>query len=133
MSVKSLKPKKGSKAISRPGTATEGVVSEQAGMSQAVFYELMGARISALRRQAGLTQADLAAKIGLKRASITHIESGMQKPLPHALYLLAHFLDVDLEKLFPPSIKSRKNLREAMDSLDPAVRETINSFLPPQR
>ena len=35
---------------------------------------MMGARIAALRRQAGMSQAELASRTGLNRATISRIE-----------------------------------------------------------
>src|SRR5436309_1080964 len=40
----------------------------------------LGLRVAAVRRAAGLTQADLAARIGTKQSSISKIESGRVTP-----------------------------------------------------
>lgn len=52
----------------------------------------LGPNIKALRKMARLTQAELAAKVGLERTSITNIENGRQTLNPRTLVLIADAL-----------------------------------------
>jgi len=55
-------------------------------------YRLIGERIRDERRKQGLTQEELAHRVGLKRASITNVEQGRQKLLVHTLIDIANSL-----------------------------------------
>lgn len=46
-------------------------------------YKLFGAKIEHLRTTLGLTQAELAKKVGLTRTSIVNLEAGRQRILLH--------------------------------------------------
>jgi transcriptional regulator with XRE-family HTH domain len=63
------------------------------------FYLCLGQRVRQARREAGMTQALLAARVGLTRASVTNIEKGRQKVLAHTLWRLAETLGVSPEDL----------------------------------
>jgi transcriptional regulator with XRE-family HTH domain len=63
------------------------------------FYPCLGQRVRQARREAGMTQALLAARVGLTRASVTNIEKGRQKVLAHTLWRLAETLGVSPEDL----------------------------------
>ena len=52
---------------------------------------------------ARLTQAQLAAAVGLKRTSITQIESGAQQAPLHVLYDLCFALKIDISNILPSS------------------------------
>ena len=55
------------------------------------------------RNQQGLTQADLAAAVGVSRQTVISIESGRYLPsLPLAFRIARHF-GVPLEQLFEPT------------------------------
>lgn len=68
------------------------------------MYELFGRRLSAKRRDAGLTQAELAKRVDLSRASIANIERGQQNLPLHQAYRLAEALGLhDPHDLLPRS------------------------------
>ena len=61
---------------------------------------MIGKRIRALRTQAGLTQDELAAKVGVSRVYIAQMETGKQdNPTLKVLRALAKALRVDVAKL----------------------------------
>jgi transcriptional regulator with XRE-family HTH domain len=64
-------------------------------------YEEIGRLIFKARDRKGLTQEQLAAKIDLKRTSITNIEKGRQQLLVHMLLKIAGALDVEIGSLIP--------------------------------
>lgn len=63
-------------------------------------YAIFGAIVKANRRRLGLTQAQLAERLTLSRASIANIESGAQRVLLHDLYDIAAALSIDPQELF---------------------------------
>lgn len=52
----------------------------------------VGARVRYIREQLGLTQDDLAKRVGLTRCSLTNIETGRQRLLLHTVERLADAL-----------------------------------------
>lgn len=70
------------------------------------LYVALGARLKKLREgedgSPRITQAELAAKVGLERTSITNIEKGNQKVPLHVLYKLCEVLRVDISSVLPP-------------------------------
>lgn len=66
-----------------------------------VFYWILGNAIMRARIAAGLTQAKLAARVGLSRASITNIEVGRQVVQAHTLATLAEALSVEAATILP--------------------------------
>jgi transcriptional regulator with XRE-family HTH domain len=66
------------------------------------LYVQLGALIRSRRKKLLLTQHDLAARIGISRASLANIETGRQKVLVHQLYALATALDLAPSDLLPP-------------------------------
>lgn len=57
-----------------------------------LFYTKIGSVFRERRIQLGLSQADVASKIGLTRASIANIETGRQAMLLHSYVLLVNTL-----------------------------------------
>lgn len=53
------------------------------------IYRLLGAKVEQMRTNIGWTQADLAKRIGLTRASVANIETGRQRLLVHNIDDLA--------------------------------------------
>ena len=65
------------------------------------LYELVGQKVERQRREAKLSQTQLAQRCGLARGSIANIESGNQRPTLHTLWSLADALEVDMRLLLP--------------------------------
>lgn len=63
-------------------------------MVEETIYQAFGRAIATRRRVLGLTQADLAARVGMSRASIANIESGRQNVLLHHVFSLATALQM---------------------------------------
>jgi transcriptional regulator with XRE-family HTH domain/Zn-dependent peptidase ImmA (M78 family) len=61
----------------------------------------LAGRLRSLRLEAGLSQADLARRLGISQAAISNWESGSRQPSLDDLYVLASELDVDVFDLLP--------------------------------
>ena len=65
------------------------------------LYREFGRRLRTARRAVGLTQADVAVRVGLSRTSLTNIERGRQHVLLHMLFDLASAVGKSPSELFP--------------------------------
>ena len=95
--------------------------------------QALGSKVRAARKRAGITQEELAAKIGKTPESISNIERGRQLPMIDTLAVLAEALAVPLSELFDdvgaPAQSARRltleaNLREMVRSLDDETLST---------
>ena len=72
-------------------------------MASNSVYKAFGNAVSTRRKALALTQAQLASKVKMSRASIANIESGRQNVLLHHVYALAAALDfTKVGELLPP-------------------------------
>ena len=75
-------------------------------MSDEAVYKAFGRAVATRRRELNLTQANLAARVGMARASIANIESGRQNVLLHHAYHLASALEFSkVSELLPAQPK----------------------------
>lgn len=82
-------------------------------MASEALYKAFGSAVSTRRKALDLTQAELASKVNMSRASIANIESGRQNVLLHHAYALAAALDfAKVAELLPPM--PRKPLGEEL-------------------
>jgi len=78
-------------------------------MREEPFFKDLGTRIAALRQQHGLTQTDLAAKLGLGQQALATYENATRR-LPSSLLIpLAEIFEVSLEELLgkPSNTKNK--------------------------
>src|ERR1700712_1244755 len=68
---------------------------------QAEFYKRLGENLRQARKRAKLSQDEVANLVGLKRTSLTNIESGRQHPPLHVLCDIAEKLQVAVSELLP--------------------------------
>src|SRR5260370_17414135 len=81
----------------------ESICDSVAHMSDLEIYRLIGSRIAARRKELRLKQVEVAAQIGLTRASLANIEKGRQKIMMHQLYRIAEALRIEsILDLVPP-------------------------------
>lgn len=57
-----------------------------------------------LRNEEGLTQAEMAKKIGISRPYYTQIETGVKSPTGQTALRIATILDIDMRNFFAPSV-----------------------------
>ena len=96
------------------------------------IYDAFGRNLRKARTDAGLTQRELAQRVGLARTSITNIESGTQHVSLHHLFLLASAVGTQPEQLLPGEpldelaalvpAKALKDLEADAEQRDFAVR-----------
>jgi transcriptional regulator with XRE-family HTH domain len=85
-------------------------------MNHDAIYKIVGDRIRARRKTLGMTQAQLAQRLEISRASLANIETGRQSVLVHNLYSIAHAIDLAPESLLPAvSVDSMKNETPAVE------------------
>lgn len=70
-------------------------------MDEEVFIKQLAERIKQLRVKKGMTQLDVASKMGIDDSSYRKIESGRTNPTARTIYKLAIALDVSVFQLFP--------------------------------
>ncbi len=86
---------------------------------KAIYYRI-GSRIKAIREGLGLTQEELAQKVGIGRTTLTHIENGKHRGTLDTFYRIAQELNVSVYVLLPEKY-------DAADQLD--VRKLFEEFL----
>lgn len=103
-------------------------------VSEEAIYQAFGQAVATRRRGLKLTQAELAGRVGLSRASIANIESGRQNVLLHQAYRLAEALQFDkVSDLLPPP--PRPALQEDLvmilsdDSVTPRGKAQITDLI----
>lgn len=89
------------------------------------FYREFGEILRARRKSAGLTQGEVAARVGLQRTSITNMEKGRQHVQLHQLFRLASAVGAQPEELLPSAGAGADELMslEAIDELRDASSE----------
>lgn len=95
------------------GFDIENAKSTKRVMDEAGIYIEIGRAISVRRRTFKLTQADLAQRVGISRASIANIEVGRQRLLVHQLYLLAAALELDDPHMLMPMAAPKRAVPKA--------------------
>ena len=82
-------------------------------MDENGLYEALGRSIAAHRKAIGKTQAEIASKLSLSRASLANIERGNQKVLLHQIYNIANALELDsIGQLVPMEFSSEESTNE---------------------
>jgi len=76
-------------------------------MTDLPLYKAFGEAVAKRRNALGLSQAELAAKVGISRASVANIERGRQNVLLHHAYSLASALEFARVGDLLPSIPKR--------------------------
>lgn len=88
----------------------------------ATLWAGIGKRVWSLRRDRGMTQQELALKLGLSRASIANLEAGNQRMALGNLYEMARALQVGIAELLEPADQRRStelsNLRRRNAELE---------------
>ena len=95
-------------------------------------YQQFGEAVALRRSQIGLTQAELAARIGLSRASVANIEGGRQSVLLHQACDIAIALKLtQVTELLPaPNRRSLEDQALSLsDEVSPAAKAQIGDLI----
>jgi transcriptional regulator with XRE-family HTH domain len=65
------------------------------------FYATVGAKVRSARIAAKISQADLAAQVGLTRSSVANLEAARQRTSLYHLVLISRALKADVNELLP--------------------------------
>jgi transcriptional regulator with XRE-family HTH domain len=91
-----------------------------------------GDRISHLRETAKLTQEELANRLGITRAALSHYETGRREPDYETLVKFADFFEVSLDYLVgrtdKPDQVLDENFTEFLDSLELSDENILKKF-----
>lgn len=104
-------------------------------MAVSEFDSQFGQKVKSLRKQAGLTQDQLAARIDRTPDTISNIERGISPPRLRTAKAIADALSVDIGVLFQfsPSPQGRPELQEALtkmaDLLDGCEKRTLDAVI----
>lgn len=82
--------------------------------SEEIFYKKLGTLIQRKRNVAGMNQEQLSLKLGIKRTSLTNIESGKQTIPAHLLYKLSNIFQSPIEELFPEHLDQGSDLKSLL-------------------
>ena len=97
------------------------------------LYRRIGQVVAKRRRELGLTQSDVAEKLGLSRASLANLESGRQRIMVHQLFALVNalqlqsILDLVPQTWVPPG--PLPEIRISNSTLSPKQQSTVESVL----
>lgn len=103
-------------------------------MGDREIYREFGKKLADLRHKAGLTQAQLARKIGASRASLANIERGEQRIYLHQLLAISATLELpSMDDLVPASGLSRPTAKADVtvsgDKLSKAQERAIKELV----
>lgn len=86
----------------------------------------IGERIKELRKQQGMTQSDLAKKLGIPYQSIGQWERGIRTPKPKTIFRIIEALGVD-NSVFLQGLVSFEEISEEMDMPIELVKEALTN------
>lgn len=69
-------------------------------MEEKELIQKLGQTIAKLRKEAKMTQFDLATNIGIEESALRRVEIGKTNPTTRTLYLISRGLNVTISKLF---------------------------------
>ena len=88
---------------------------------------MMGARIAALRRQAGLSQAELARQLQCSASAVGMYEQGRREPPSDLLVQMARLFGVSTDYLLTGSVRERQDQEILADVLLRSLNEADRS------
>lgn len=86
-------------------------------ISENGVIHMLGARIAALRRQAGLSQAELARQLRCSASAVGMYEQGRREPPADLLVQMAHIFHVSTDYLLTGRVREAQDQRTFTDAL----------------
>jgi len=99
MAASSEPPRRARRAAGVSGPQRYAALTERAARRQQ-FARRFGRNLQLSRRDAGLSQDDLAERADMHRTEVSHIERGVRLPRADTLWQIAQCIGVDLGPLF---------------------------------
>ncbi len=95
---------------------------------------LVGSRIRALRKDRALTQADLAARIGIQQSDLCRMENGEYKVSLEALFRILSVFEMSIADFFHEDLSESMRDHNAemlrqLQSLSPRTQEEVLEFI----
>ena len=93
--------------------------------------EKYGNRIVHLRERRGLTQEDLAAKLGISRSALSHYEKDRRQPDFETLKKIANFFNVSIDYLLnqiDDPVTPVKDIKQFISSLELSDKALLEKF-----
>jgi transcriptional regulator with XRE-family HTH domain len=100
-----------------------------ADMSEMDLYGQLGRKVAVARKSQGMTQADLATRVALTRASIANIETGRQRVMLHDVFALVEALGARSILDFVPERVPRASMTDIAFAGDGASKEDERAML----
>ena len=85
---------------------------------------MLGQRIALLRRQAGMSQAELAARMGVSASAVGMYEQGRREPSVEGLVSLSDILQVSTDYLLTGKVADPRDLQTLSALLEEQVLRT---------
>lgn len=92
-------------------------------------YVDMGKRVRKQRQLIGLTQQELAERIGVSTSFVGHVERGTRKASLETLVALSNALGVGVDYLLAGSLQSSPDEKDPSGAMDPNRRLVIREIL----
>ena len=90
-------------------------------------------KIAELREKRGLTQDELAAKLGITRAALSHYETGRRQPDYDTLRRIAEFFHVSIDYLLDREQRDLLRFAESLELSDEAILEQFDLTIDGQK
>ena len=101
---------------------------------KSVPVEGLGSKLRVLRKDRGLTQADLATSIGIQQSDLCRMETGEYKGSLETLFKILMTFEMDFSEFFHEASKSQLDIGEMemlrnFRSLSPSVQQQVCDFI----
>lgn len=94
------------------------------------FYKEVGLRLQLRRKRRGFTQEDVAARIGVPRATYANVESGRQSAALDLIWRAVAVLDARFDDIVPEALRTEAGKSAAGEPPIPATNAQLTVSLP---
>lgn len=98
-------------------------------MTKEELSKYIGKQIKFYREKQGLSQIDLAEKLGIDRVSVTRYESGARRVNQDMLFKLSDILHISIDELFPETVsESNVDILPIYNQLDASRQHKVYTY-----